>query len=198
MIKATARPRRVSKDGSKRTEIQTVDSIRKAVCLWPSSAASNTQWSAIVSAACHDRDAYNFLKDQRGNRVSWKQRDHAELKKAVLHLEQDFTSLARAQANSISVAIFRLVPRSCKSPYVLTSNNLRNGSLLTTANKTKRLAETETEQQGTSIRTTYRHDKHDATHKTPRHTMRKTTTAIREPHNHVVQHTNSFAGLNAS
>ncbi|ORY84979.1 hypothetical protein BCR37DRAFT_377941 [Protomyces lactucae-debilis] len=123
MIKAPACPRRVSKDESKRNETQTVESIREGLCLWPSSAATNTQWSANLGAARHYSDAYDFLKDQRGNLVSWKDRDNAELRKAVRHLERVFSSLARAQVNWISVAISSMVSSICNLPYVMTSNN---------------------------------------------------------------------------
>ncbi|ORY78982.1 hypothetical protein BCR37DRAFT_399994 [Protomyces lactucae-debilis] len=45
--------------------------------------------------------------DQRGNPVSGKQRDHAEPRKSVRHLQRDSSSPARAQANWISMVIFQ-------------------------------------------------------------------------------------------
>ncbi|ORY84928.1 hypothetical protein BCR37DRAFT_377843 [Protomyces lactucae-debilis] len=99
MMKSPARiPRRVSQDDSNRTEIQAVQSICKVLCLWLPSPSTNMQWSAILSAARHCRDANDFLKDEQGNTISWQQRDNAELRKAVRHLERDFPSLARPQA----------------------------------------------------------------------------------------------------
>ncbi|ORY76074.1 hypothetical protein BCR37DRAFT_383679 [Protomyces lactucae-debilis] len=143
----------------------------------------------------------------------------AELGKAIRHFERDFTSLARTEANRISMAISQHGPKNLQvavrddaqqSTQRFPTDNSNRGTTsawqrqkpgsrgpttrMTCRHDTHNGAP-ETSRHAMSKTTTRRRDKYVATHEIPCPTMSKTTTAIQKPHYHVVRYTSSFACL---